>query len=169
MESLSLLHHGLLDCWIVGLFVFGGCDPETGLDKYVDAFAGAFSTVQCVAAWEAVGVVPPTHPCLNDNHVCCELGDSSANGTIQIKVAKMQQANTMACNLLTAWGFQGHFLKAELKKKNEIVTASVTIVNSKERVEALAKTSTHGADMLTSAVMPAKKATISLVKKEKRG
>ncbi len=42
--------------WMVGLFVFGGCNPETGLNKYSDAFG-----------------------------------------------------NTMACDLLTAKGFQGHF------------------------------------------------------------
>ncbi len=91
-------------------------------------------------------------------------------------MAKMQQANTTACELLTAWGFQGHFLKAELKKKKERASALVTIANSKERVEALAKANTHGAilavtggehftsnDMFKAAEMPAKKARISLL------
>ncbi len=131
--------------WIFGLFVFGGCDPETGVDKYVDAFAGAFSKAQCIAAWEAVGAVPPTCACLNDKQVCREVGDSSPNDDIQIEMTEMQRANTMACDLLTACGFQGHFLKAELKKKPEVNESLVTVPNSKERVEALAKASTHGA------------------------
>ncbi len=161
--------------------MFGGCDPETGLDKYVDAFAGAFSKAQCIAAWEAVGAVPPTCACLNDKQVCWEVGDSSPDDAIQMEMTEMQRANTMACDLLTARGFKGQFLKAELKKKKEVGVALVTVPNLRERVEALAKASTHGAifavtggehftsdDMFKAAELPARKARIAALKKEKK-
>mmetsp|Transcript_14405 Transcript_14405/g.30258 ORF Transcript_14405/g.30258 Transcript_14405/m.30258 type:complete len:114 (-) Transcript_14405:918-1259(-) len=41
--------------WMVGMFLFGGMDPETGMGTYVDAFAIAFTKAKCLAAWEAVG------------------------------------------------------------------------------------------------------------------
>ncbi len=56
--------------WMVGMFLFGGTDPETGVDTYVDAFASAFTKETCLAAWEAVGTAPPSCVCLKDNGVC---------------------------------------------------------------------------------------------------
>ncbi len=34
--------------WDVGLFVFGGIDPETGLDWYLSTFADAFTKISCI-------------------------------------------------------------------------------------------------------------------------
>ncbi len=78
-----------------------------------------------------MGVVPPTCACMNDNHVHCEFGGSSADDAIQIEMAEMQQVNTSVCDLLTAWGFQGHFLKAEHKNEEETATESLTVANMK--------------------------------------
>ncbi len=124
--------------------------------------------------------MPPTCACLNDKQVCHEVGDSSPGNAIQIEMTEMQQANTMACDLLTACGFHGNFLKAELKKKKEVNKSLVTVPNWKERVEVLAKASTHGAifavmggehitsdDTFKEAEMPARKARIAVLKKEK--
>jgi len=116
---------------MVGLFVFGGCDPETGLNKYADAFGESFTKEKCVASWEAVGVVPPTCACLKDSKVCRELGDSDSNDETQIAMSEMQIANIMACDLLTAKGFQGHFLKKELKKKKVGAHNSVVVPKHK--------------------------------------
>ena len=167
--------------WMVGLFVFGGCDPETGLNKYADAFAESFTKEKCVASWEAVGAVPPTRACLKDSKVRREVGDSDRNDETQIAMAEMQMANMLACDLLSAKGFQGHYLKAELKKNKVVAQNSVTVPNSKERIEALAKASTHGAlfavtggdhftsdDMFMAAELPAKKAKIARLKEEKK-
>mmetsp|Transcript_17008 Transcript_17008/g.35490 ORF Transcript_17008/g.35490 Transcript_17008/m.35490 type:complete len:99 (-) Transcript_17008:356-652(-) len=73
--------------------------------------AESFSKEACIAAWEAVGAVPPTRACLNDSQVRRELGDSSDADKTHIAMAEMQLANSMACGVLTAHGFQGHFLK----------------------------------------------------------
>ncbi len=130
---------------IIGLFIFGGCDSETGLNKYSDAFSQSFTNQKCIASQEAVGAVTLTCACLKDSKVCHELGDSNSNDETQIAMSEMQIANIMACDLLTAKGFQGHFLKKELKKKKVGTHNLVMVPNFIEQIEALAKASTHGA------------------------
>jgi len=93
------------------LLVFGGTDPATGVDCCVDAFAESFLKEACIAAWKAVGAVPPSRACLNDSKVQRELGDSSDADKTHIAMAEMQLANSIACDVLTVRGFQGHFLK----------------------------------------------------------
>ncbi len=88
------------------MFGFGGTDPETGVGKYVDAFAIACTKENCLAAWEAVGAVPQTHACLNDKGVCHKLGDASADDVTQITMQKMQRENLLVCDLLTARGLR---------------------------------------------------------------
>ncbi len=96
VESLSLLHFGLLDC----LF----------LEVLIQSLVWINTLMHLLEHFQRYNVLlPPTCARLNDNHVCCEFGDSSADDTIQIEMAEIQQANTMACDLLTAWGFQRHF------------------------------------------------------------
>mmetsp|Transcript_12938 Transcript_12938/g.27456 ORF Transcript_12938/g.27456 Transcript_12938/m.27456 type:complete len:136 (-) Transcript_12938:466-873(-) len=130
-----------MDCWVV---CFWGTDPETGVDCYNDVFAESFSKESSIAAWEAVGAVPPSHACLNDKQVLWELGDASQDDVTQIAMMEMQMANTIACDLLTARGFQGNLLKAEIRrKKSKKAQELVMVPNSKERVEALSKASTH--------------------------
>ncbi len=101
---------------MVGLFVFGGTDPETNVGRYVDAFVDSFSKELCIAAWEAVGAVPPTRACLNNKKVSWELGNSDSNHKIQRTMREMQFANTLSCDLLITRGFKGELLKAEIKR-----------------------------------------------------
>ncbi len=42
--------------------MFGGKDPETGIDKYCNAFASAFHKEKNLKCWEAVGAVPQHMP-----------------------------------------------------------------------------------------------------------
>lgn len=53
--------------WIVGLFVFGVTYQETEVDCYVDTFVESFPKDTCIVVGEAVGAVPPTRACLNEN------------------------------------------------------------------------------------------------------
>ncbi len=129
--------------WLVGLFVFGGCDPETGIDGYEDAFNFAFSREKCLRAWELVGAIPPTRACLNDPKVRRELGDSSPEDEMQIAMVEMQEVNTNSCNLLQHLGYDGSLLRVKLRK--HATKVAVTVPHSKERLEALAAASTHGA------------------------
>ncbi len=153
----------------------------TGVSGYCDAFAASFSTKQCIAVWESVGAVPCTCVCLRNEKVWRELGDVDAKDSIQIALVEMQTANTMACDLLSAHGFNGHLLKAVLRKKKEVNMGLVTVPHTKEHVEALAKASTHGAvfaviggdhftsdDMFKVAELPAKKDKIEQLKKTRK-
>ncbi len=101
----------------------------------------------------------------------------------QIAMMDTNMANTIACDLLTAHGFQGNLLKAEIwKKKSKKAQQLVTVPNSKEHVEALSKASSHGAifgvmggyhftsdDMFKEAELPAKKGLQSGRRRRLRG
>jgi hypothetical protein len=54
--------------WIVGLVVFGGKDPETGL-IVESAFAKGFSKIHSIKAWETVGAVPLSRKCLQSQKI----------------------------------------------------------------------------------------------------
>ncbi len=97
-----------------GLFAFGGHNPETGIEGYIDAFNFAFSHNKCLQAWELVGVVPPTCACLKDPKVRRELGDATQEDVMQIDMGEMQEANTNSCNLLHHLGYDGSLLHATL-------------------------------------------------------
>ncbi len=125
-----------------------------------------------------MGAVPPTRACLKNSKVCRELGDSNNNDETQIAMLQMQMDLMMACDLFTAKGFQGHFLKAELKKKKVVAKNLVMVVNSMEQIEALANARTHSAvfavtgedhfksnNIFMAAELPAKKAKIAQLKK----
>jgi len=44
---------------LIGLFIFGGTDPETG-GNYRNAFEAAFAKEKCLSAWRKVGAAPLT-------------------------------------------------------------------------------------------------------------
>ncbi len=161
--------------------MLGGTDPDTGVSRYCDAFAASFSKKQCIAAKGGVGAVPCTWACLSNEKVWRQLRDADQEDALQIVMVKMQTVNTMACNLLTGHGFNGHFLKTVLRRKKEVDVGLVTVPHLKDHVEALAKASTHGAifavrgrqhltpdDMFKAAKLPAKKARIEQMKKQER-
>ena len=57
-----------LSPWIVGLVVFGGCDPETELIVR-SAFQEGVNHAQNIRAWEKVGAVPLRRKCLESKKV----------------------------------------------------------------------------------------------------
>jgi len=52
--------------------VFGGTDPETGLELS-DTFDKSFSKDNCLSAWRKCGAVPLTRAPMNDNSIRHEL------------------------------------------------------------------------------------------------
>ena len=112
--------------WLVGLFVFSGHDPETGIQGYIDSFNFAFFCEKCLRAWELVGAVPPTCACLKDPKVRRELGDATWEDAMQIAMTEMQEANTNSCNLLHHLGYDGSLLRATLQKHQEKLAVAVT-------------------------------------------
>jgi hypothetical protein len=129
---------------LLGLFVFGGTDPETNIGGYRNAFGDAFTREKCKAVWEKVGAIPTTRACLQDPKVRRELNDvDDEEDPMQLAMNEMQAANTNSTNLLSIRGYQGDLLKATLKEKKK--EDSVTVPHSDERLAALAEASTHGA------------------------
>ena len=90
--------------WIVGLVVFSGEDPETGL-IVGSAFQRGFSHEQNVKAWEKVGAVPLSRRCLSSPKVRRSIGDGTDNQ--QALVYLLVEHNTIACNALTLEGCNG--------------------------------------------------------------
>ena len=101
-----------LSPWIVGLVVFGGCDPETGL-IVASAFEKGFSKAQNIRAWEQVGAVPLSRKCLQSPKVRRSIGDS--NDDQQVLVHLIVEHNVIACNALTMEGYNNDMAKITLK------------------------------------------------------
>ena len=63
--------------FIVGLFVFGGTDPETNCNDYKNAFEIAFSKTNNLCSWRKVGAAPLMRACLLSPLVRRELNDAN--------------------------------------------------------------------------------------------
>ncbi len=127
-----------LSPWMVGLVVFGGEDPETGLIVGL-AFQRGFSHEQNIKAWEKVGAVPLSRRCLQSPKVRCSIGDG--NDDQQALVHLIVEHNTIACNALSLEGFNGGVMKVTLKPVQH--TNIVTAPHTQERIELLSQAKTH--------------------------
>ncbi len=97
-------------------------------------------------------------------------------------MTKMQDANTIACDLLTVCGFDESMLQAHFKKKQKNEKcAGVTVPISQERLDVLAEASTQGAhfaatggqhftldDVFQAAEIPVRKEQIKKMEKSKK-
>jgi hypothetical protein len=101
-----------LSSWIIGLVVFGGCDPETEL-IVASAFEKGFSKAQNIRAWEQVGAFPLSRKCLQSPKVRRSIGDG--NDDQQALVHLIVEHNVIACNALTMEGYNGDVMKITLK------------------------------------------------------
>jgi hypothetical protein len=97
--------------WIVGLVLFGGTDPETGMSMDRNTFEDRFNKNACVSALtkvgaavlQAIGGGTVTRACMDDKQVRRVLGD--ADGEINDLMVALNEANDMACRHLTQAGF----------------------------------------------------------------
>ncbi len=108
--------------WLVGLFVFSGCNPETGIQGCLDALNFAFSCEKCLQAWELVGAMPLTCTCLKNSKVRREVGDASqedANKDCYDRDAggKYKILQPPA----SSWIYDGSLLRATLLKQKKKV------------------------------------------------
>jgi hypothetical protein len=125
---------------LVGLTTFGGVDPTSDHNVKISAFERGFSKEACLSAWAKVGAAPLSMKCLEDQKVRKSTGDGDEEWERGLR--ELQNANDLATFLLTRGGFNGDFLKAELKAIDEPTV--LTRPHTKERVELLAKATTHG-------------------------
>ena len=115
----------ILSPWIVGLVVFGGTDPDTGLIVGL-AFERGFSHTQNIKAWAKVGAVPLSRKCLESPKVCRTIGDGDIEQ--QALVHLIVEHNTIACHALSMEGFNGDAMKIALKviEQTTVMTAPHT-------------------------------------------
>jgi hypothetical protein len=125
---------------LVGLTTFGGVDPMSGHEVKISAFKKGFSKEACLSAWAKVGAAPLSMKCLEDEKVRKSIGDGDEEWERGLR--ELQNANDLATFLLTRGGYNGDLLKAKLKATDE--PRVLTRPHTKERVELLAKATTHG-------------------------
>jgi len=131
------------------LLVFGGTDPDTGLELS-DTFDKSFSKDNCLSAWRKCGAVPLTRAPMNDNSIRHELVmnvDETVNTTIDPQGSKLlllEQANHSACDFLTSLGYDGNRLRISAPRRGA-KKYEITQPQSKERIELLRKAKTAGA------------------------
>ena len=126
---------------LVGLLVFGGEDPETGMSDFHNAFEKGFSREKCLEAWEKVGAVPLTMACLAASSVRHQLGVDEDPMAAAMK--NMEERNIACVMMLNTRGLRGDLLQATLERKKPS-RIPLTLPNSKERIQLLAKAKSHG-------------------------
>ncbi len=124
---------------LVGLIIFGGKDPETGL-IVESAIQRGFSHVHNINAWAKVGAVPLSRSCLQNPKVHHATGDG--NDEQQALVQLIVEHNTIACNVLSLEGYNGNVMKITLKPIQR--TIIVTAPHTQERIELLSQAKRHG-------------------------
>jgi hypothetical protein len=126
--------------WMVGLVVFGGTDPISGVVVPCSAFNVAFSKERNCAVWEKCGAAPLTRACLqNNSQVRREMGDGEdATNTAMVHI---QESNNVSTHFLLCNGYNGNAFKETIKK---VSRKSVTVRHSAERIEKIQKATTHG-------------------------
>ena len=169
----------------IGLIIFGGVCPQTGV-VCKDAVAEAFSVESNLASWAAVGAVPLTMKCLSDDNVRHNGNDK--NDPEYDKYQIIQSKNDFSCAQLSTMGYDADLLKTEFNEDRiraaaaeEELDLSVTVANTRERQEALAKATTHGKkfyvtggehitsdDMFIAAEMGNRKREIAEMEKDKK-
>jgi len=131
------------------LIVFGGKDPDTGLEL-TDAFNKSFSKENCLSAWRKCGAVPLTRSPMDDRTIRHEVvmnDDQTVNTDIDphgSKLLQLEQANHTACDFLSSLGYDGSRLRMSAPRRGA-KKYTLTQPQSKERIELLQKAKTAGA------------------------
>jgi hypothetical protein len=90
------------------LLVFGGVDPDTGLNLE-SAFEIGFSHQRCLDSWERIGAAPLTRKCLGDPQVRRSI---DIDKEYALLVNSVQDANEYAVYSLMEAGYDGSTLQA---------------------------------------------------------
>ncbi len=125
--------------WIVGLMVFGGTDPETGL-IVGSAFQDGFNKTQNLHGWAKGGAVPLTRTCLQNTKVWCTIGDGTDDQ--QAATLLIVEHNVLACNALTLEGYNGDIMKIAIKPITRMIV--ITCPHLQAQIELLSQAKAHG-------------------------
>ena len=167
-----------LNPWLVGLVVFGGVDPETGVLSRKNAFQEGFLKVQCLKDGAKIGAETMTRACMYDKQVRRTIGD--ADNETNLVIRELNDANTVATFNLLIRSYIGDLISAQCTEETRV--QPITKDHSLERLQLLANTSTHGAeffatngdhatsdDLFKSAKIPVWEAAIKALEDKKVG
>ena len=107
-----------LNPWLVGIVVFGGVDPETGVLVRKNDFQEGFSKVQCLKDWDKIGASPMTRECLSENQVRRKIGDEDDETNLAMRV--LNDANSAATFNLSIRSYRGDMLSARCIKETPV-------------------------------------------------
>ena len=131
-----------LQLCLVRSFVFGGKDPISGFQLDTCAFTSGFLKESCLNAWAKVGAVPLTRQCLS-NSQSKTFGDKDSN--FNEYLISVQVTNDLSIHALTEGGYNRDLLKIKIITREDTVLMQP---HSKERIDKLARASTHGAKIM---------------------
>jgi hypothetical protein len=133
------------------LLIFGGLCEETGTTME-NSFQEAFAHDSNLSGWAKCGAVPLTRVAMKSNKVRHEVpvfnalipqeGLTSTDTPEIRKLVELEEMNGRYCNILTANGFAGDFLRMAAPKRKKVVAVSQP--NTLERQEALRNASSAG-------------------------
>ena len=104
--------------WMVGLVVFGGTDPISGVVVSCSAFDMGFSKEQNCAVWEKCGAAPLTRTCLqNNSQVRREIGDD--DDAANTAMTRIQESNNVSTHFCHVMALMEMFSKIMLKRLAE--------------------------------------------------
>ncbi len=167
-----------------GLIVYGGTIPVGTRSTITcrNALAETFDVASNKNSWSEVGAVPHTRKCLTNSKVRHDGTDERDPNFDAYQ--DIQSQNDYSTAQLNRMGYRGDVLKAQFcpdkisKRKESMV---VTVVNTRERQEAIAAANTHGAtffvtgsehmtsnDMFKAAEINRRKAEAAEREKEKK-
>ena len=106
-----------------------------------NAFQEGLSKVQCLKAWAKIGAAPMTIACLSDKQVRRTIGD--ADDETNLVMRELNDANDAATFTLSMRSYRSDLLSARCIK--ETLVRTIAKAHSLDRLELLAKASTHGA------------------------
>jgi hypothetical protein len=131
-----------------GLVIYGGVCPQMSVGCE-DAIAKAFSVNRNLECWAAVGAVPLRIKCLSNNNV--RHNGNNGNDPEYNKCQIIQLKNDYSCAQLSTMVYDANLLKTEFNEDGiraaaaeEELDLSITVANTHEWQEALAKAATYG-------------------------
>lgn len=140
---------------MIGLFVYGGVDPETN-QNYESAFQAGFSKEKNISSWQKVGAAPLTRACLTDNSVRHDGGLQDEDDPMCNHLRMIQAKNDHAVFGLNTLSYNGNALKNRLKEYNTPTSTraqfntNISQPYSQQELSALAEATTHGQKFLVT-------------------
>ena len=113
-----------------------------------NSFQEGFSEVQCQKCWDKIGAASMMRACLSDKQILCTIRD--ADDETNLVMQELKNSNAASTFTLSMRSYRGDLRSSRCIE--ETLVRPITENHSLERLELLAKASTHGAKVLPQVV-----------------